>query len=608
LIVFRCVARSSFVAALAFASAFMTSGCAPPGNPAAAGQSSASAQGSAAAAVAEEDKDAGIFQSAPGFYLAARAADENGDVAKAADFMAQALKRDPGNKDLLREAFQLKLAAGRIEEASELAKRLAAALPDDQLGNVMLALEEARAGRFAESAERMAKLPRLGLGNILGPLIEAWALEGEGKTADALKALDQLSSVRGFAVLHDFHAGFINELAGRAAEAESAFKMTLAAETSPSYRVINALADFYARQDRLKEALALFDDYLKNNSETVRLELTVKALKSGVKPRQHPQNAVEGMAEALFDVGSALRQDEGTRLALQLMRLSLYMEPDLTIAPVSLADILDADRSDDEALALFRGVSPDSPLYFSARLRIADVLREEDKLDEAVKELDTLAEKWPNNFEPLATEGDYLRAADRFADAVKAYDRAIARIKEARTQDWSLFYARGVALERAGDWARAEKDFLESLKLSPDQPSVLNYLGYSWVDRGENMDKAKGLIERAVKLKPNDGYIVDSLGWVLYREGQYQRAVTNLERAVELRPDDPVINDHLGDAYWRVGRLDEARFQWLRALTLKPEPDLKTQIGAKLEHGLKIDTKSDEHGLKTDTKSGEHDS
>jgi len=122
------------------------------------------------------------------------------------------------------------------------------------------------------------------------------------------------------------------------------------------------------------------------------------------------------------------------------------------------------------------------------------------------------------------------------------------------------------------------------------------------------MDKAKGLIERAVKLKPNDGYIVDSLGWVLYREGQYQRAVTNLERAVELRPDDPVINDHLGDAYWRVGRLDEARFQWLRALTLKPEPDLKTQIGAKLEHGLKIDTKSDEHGLKTDTKSGEHDS
>lgn len=608
MIVFRCVARTSFLAALAFSSAFLASGCAPPGNPAAAGQSSASTQGSAAAGGAEEDKDAGIFQSAPGFYLAARAADEGGDVAKAADFMAQALKRDPGNTELLREAFQLKLAAGRIEEASELAKRLAAALPDNQLGNVVLALEEARAGRFAESAARMAKLPRVGLGNILGPLMEAWALEGEGKTAEALKALDQLSSVRGFAVLRDFHAGFINEHAGRAAEAESAFKATLAAESSPSFRVINALADFYARQNRLKEALALFDDYVKNNSETVRLELTVKALKSGVKPRQHPQNAVEGMAEALFDVGSALRQDEGTRLALQLLRLSLDMEPDLTIARVSLADILDADRRDDEALALFRGVNPDSPLYFSAHLRIADVLREEDKLDEAVKELDTLAEQWPNNFEPLATEGDYLRSADRFADAVKAYDRAIARVKTVKTQDWSLFYARGVALERAGDWARAEKDFLESLKLSPDQPSVLNYLGYSWVDRGENMDKAKGLIERAVELKPNDGYIVDSLGWVLYREGQFERAVTSLERAVELRPDDPVINDHLGDAYWRVGRLDEARFQWLRALTLKPEPDLKTQIGAKLEHGLKTDTKSDEHGLKSDTKSGEHDS
>jgi len=591
----RDMARIPLLAAFVFSAALVASGCTPVGNAAEATETAAvTATGAVAAGAPEEDKDAGIFQSAPGFYLAARAADEEGDVAKAAEYMAQALKRDPGNTDLLRETFQLKLAAGDIPGTVELAKRVVAALPDNQLGNIVLALEEARAGRFAESAARMEHLPQAGLDNILGPLMQAWALQGEGKTDAALEALGRLSNTRGFAVLHDFHAGFINELAGRTAAAETAFKATLTSESTPSFRVISALAAFYARHGRLQDALALFDDYLKSNSETVRAELSVKALKSGVKPKLQPGNAVDGLAEALFDVASALRQDQGTRLALELMRLSLYLEPDLTVARVSLADILDADRQDAEALALFRSVSPKSPLAFSARLRVADMLREMDKLDEAIKELDALAVEWPDNFEPLATEGDYLRSADRFADAVKAYDRAFARIKTPRPQDWALYYARGVALERAGEWPRAEKDFLESLKLSPDQPSVLNYLGYSWVDRGENMAKAKGLIERAVELKPNDGYIVDSLGWVLYREGEYQRAVKDLERAVELRPDDPVINDHLGDAYWRVGRLDEARFQWRRALTLKPEHDLQQEIGAKLEHGLKANSKPGE--------------
>ncbi|MFI4988929.1 MAG: tetratricopeptide repeat protein, partial [Alphaproteobacteria bacterium] len=172
-----------------------------------------------------------------------------------------------------------------------------------------------------------------------------------------------------------------------------------------------------------------------------------------------------GIAEALFVVGSALRQDAGTRLALQLMRLALYMQPSLTIATMTLGDMLEGERRETEALALYRGVPPDSPLYFSARLRVADVLRETDKLDGAIKELDTLAEQYPDSFEPLATEGDYLRSAERFADAAKAYDRALARLKTVDTQDWSLYYARGVAFERAGEWPSAEKDFLEALKL-----------------------------------------------------------------------------------------------------------------------------------------------
>ena len=268
------------------------------------------------------------------------------------------------------------------------------------------------------------------------------------------------------------------------------------------------------------------------------------------------------------------------------------MEPDLTVARLSLADMLASDRRDAEALALYRGIKRGTPLYFSARLRIAEVLRETDQLDDAVKELDMLASEWPGRPEPLATKGDFLRSADRFGDAVKAYDGAIARVGKIEPTDWSLFYARGVALERSGQWPRAESDFLEALKLSPDQPSVLNYLGYSWVDRGENLDKAREMIERAVALRPNDGYIVDSLGWAYFKLGRYGEAVTQLERAVELKPEDSVINDHLGDAFWRIGRKLEATFQWQHAKDLGPDPEERDKIVKKLESGMPADAHS----------------
>ena len=581
--------RRTWRVMLGLLAALVAAGCVAQsgGEPAASRSVAAVAEGGGAAESAGGPKEETFLPSAAGYYLAGREAEANGDRAAAASFMAEALKRDSDNVDLLRETFELTLGEGRMEEAHGLAMRLVAARPDSQMASILLALEDVRADRWQAAEARMRGLPRTGVASVAAPMIEAWALAGEGKTDDALRALDQLASLRGFGVLHDFHAAFINDFAGRNSAAEADYAAALKGEPSASFRVSEAFANFYARQGRTKDALALFTHYREDNPDTVRVEETIKVLSSGDKPAPRIRGAADGLAEAMFDLGSALRQETGGRLAVQFLRLSLLMEPDLTVARLTLADGLAADQREAEALVLYRGIKPGMPLYFSARLRIAEVLREMDKLDDAVKELDGLAAEWPSRPEPLATEGDFLRSADRFKEAVKAYDASIARLRKIEPNDWSLFYARGVALERSGQWPRAESDFLEALKLSPDQPSVLNYLGYSWVDRGENIEKARGMIERAVELRPNDGYIVDSLGWVLYREGQYEGAVNHLERAVELRPEDPVINDHLGDAYWRVGRLDEARYQWRRALSLKPEPDLVTQIGLKLEQGLK---------------------
>jgi Flp pilus assembly protein TadD len=227
-----------------------------------------------------------------------------------------------------------------------------------------------------------------------------------------------------------------------------------------------------------------------------------------------------------------------------------------------------------------------SPVAWAAGLAQAQALQDLERVDEAVAQLEAMADQAPDRSDSLVTLGDLLRQEERFAEAEAAYSRAIARLPQVDRRHWRLFYARGIAYERTKRWPQAEADLLKALELEPEQPFVLNYLGYSWVDQGLNLDRAQGMLHRAVELRPEDGFIVDSLGWAYFRLGENDKAVTYLERAVELEPGDPVINDHLGDAYWRAGRTREARFQWQRALTFKPEPDAVATIQQKLAEGL----------------------
>tara|TARA_B100001123_G_scaffold247864_1_gene276835 strand:- start:245 stop:931 length:687 start_codon:yes stop_codon:yes gene_type:complete len=214
---------------------------------------------------------------------------------------------------------------------------------------------------------------------------------------------------------------------------------------------------------------------------------------------------------------------------------------------------------------------------------MANSLEESGRTKEARSELRKLATQQLTRIEPLLALADILRIKEQYNDAIVVYDEAISRIDPIDTRHWSIFYARGMSLERNGDWERAELDFLQALRLQPDQPLVLNYLGYSWVEQGTKLVEAKSMIQRAVEQRPNDGYIVDSLGWVLYRLQEFEAALVHLERAVELRPDDPVINDHYGDALWAIGRHSEAKFQWLRALSLDPEKKLQESVQKKLK-------------------------
>ena len=314
---------------------------------------------------------------------------------------------------------------------------------------------------------------------------------------------------------------------------------------------------------------------------------SVVGSKSGEVPRAFVLSAEDGLAEAFFDLASVVNRPETVDLALFYGRCALALRPQLEVAQLLLSDILAGDDKTRDSLAALQQIPAGSRYFWSSQLRISANLDSLGRSDEAIAMLQRMAAQEPNRATAEMQLGDLLREKKRFVEAADAYSEAIRRLRAAATPErWSLFYSRGIALERAGQWQKAESDLLHALKLKPDQPLVLNYLGYSWIDRGAHLRRGLQMIEKAVDLRPEDGYIVDSLGWAHYRLGDYRTAVQYLEKAVELVPNDPTINDHLGDAYWQSGRLIEARYQWRRALQFGPEKDDVKPIEGKLARGM----------------------
>lgn len=515
-----------------------------------------------------------------GAYLAGRFATAESDTEAAARFFASALAADPANPELLQRSFAAELADGR--DALPLAGRILERQPQALMPNLVLLASEVRAGRFDLAEARARALPREGAGQLLQPLLLAWSQAGRGAWDQALATLRPLAEGPRFRAVYALHAGLIADLAGRPREAERFFRAA-EAEGSPSLRTAELLAGFANREGRPEEAGRILASAIAGSEEAALAEARLARAPN----RRAVNSAAEGMAEALYSLAAPLRQQEASEFALLLLRIALLLRPDFPPAKLLIADILEGERRFEPAAALLRAVDRSSPYAPLAGIRLAVVLDRLDRTAEALALLDALAAE-EGRPEPLARKGDILRGRSRFREAVEAYDAAITRLGPPERRHWVLYYARGIAHERAKDWPRAEADFLRALELSPDQPYVLNYLGYSWADQGRELARARRMLERAVELRPHDGHIVDSLGWVLFRQGDHRGAVRWLERAVELLPRDPVINDHLGDAYWAVGRQVEARFQWQRALALGPEPEEIPKIEAKLRGGLAL--------------------
>jgi tetratricopeptide (TPR) repeat protein len=521
-----------------------------------------------------------------GSYLAGLVARDDHDLTAAATFFRFALQADPENITLARNAMIAAISAGRMDDALEMAKGIVKADLRDPIGNLLLGVDALRAGRSAEAAGRFSVASRTRIYALLMPIASAWALYGDGRFDEAENELRGLRETGPFAPFAHFHLALLNDAAGRREAAESAYSDALRQSGPAAMRLVEAYGSFLERTGRIGDAEKLYRDIIGRQGDAPPIEAALSRLLAGEPSRPLVTTAIAGVAEAFYGAGSALVREEDGDAGLLLDRFAVFAQPNFDVARLLLGERLERLRRHEDAVEVYRGISSRSVFASAAGLRQAWALHQLKRDDEAVDILRRTAQLDGSDPEALMTLGDILRSGDRYDEAAVEYGRAIERIGKPEERHWTLFYARGIALERAKQWPRAEADFLKALELRPDQPLVLNYLGYSWIEQGLNLQRARQMVERAVSLRPNDGYIVDSLGWALYRLGHYDEAVTHLERAVELRPVDPTINDHLGDAYWKVGRVNEARFQWQRALTMKPEADQVQKIKAKLESGL----------------------
>jgi tetratricopeptide (TPR) repeat protein len=514
-----------------------------------------------------------------GSYLAGRFATNEADTKYAADSLIQALRLDPSEPEVVQRAFIAALLDGRADAA-----RLARVIPNEPLAAMLLAGQDAQAGRYDRAEQRFRALPRQGLSAVLQPLLLAWAQQGRGQTDAALATLRPLTETGRQRGIYALHGAMIADIADRPREAERLVRIALADSATPSLPLTRTMAGILMRAGQTAEAERLLDRLGRGHDDAGVFAET--GGREALATRRVVASATEGMAEAYLALATALRGPQAGEFSLALVRLALQLRPRYGPALLAGADALSDEGQYAAALALLERGDRADPFAPLLALRRAGLLDRLNRVPEAEAELRRLATQFPRAFQPMARLGDLYRGRQNWPSAITAYDAAISKLGAPVVVHWPLFYARGIALERAKRWPEAEADFQRALSLNPEQPLVLNYLAYSWVELGQNLVEARRMLERAVELRPNDGNIADSLGWALYKLGDIPGAVRWLEKAVELESQSSVINDHLGDAYWAQGRRREALFQWRRALTLGPEGDEGPKIEAKVANGL----------------------
>ena len=522
--------------------------------------------------------------SAYGAFLAARYAGVQADVDGAADLYAEALRLAPGDPTLVDRAFYTALLAGEIDRASELAADAIATGDESRLATLYYAADRLADRRYRGTVEILDAAPDYGPFNaFLAHVLEQWAMVGRGEGAAALEAASGVRAPGYMATHLSFHRALLADAAGQSEAAENTYRAAVYA--SPFRRLVTeSYGEFLEREGRRGDAAALYREYLETAPDEASIAAALERVESG---RRAPRalSPAQGAARAMFGPIQALALEADLDLTVLYLRMIQRLDDSYMPARLLLGGALERVELEEAALQAYASVE-DGPFASGARASEIMLTARMGRLEQAtlMAERHLASEDTPEARVILADlfryQGDCARAVPLYADAIAA--------EEAQGEEpyWARYYWQAVCLDISGDWDGAEQVLQRAVARHPEEAELLNHLAYGWIERGERMDEAMAMIQRAALLMPNNGAIIDSLGWAQYRTGDYEEAVETLETAASLSPGSATINAHLGDAYWRVGRRLEARFQWRRALDLDASPAEIEALQSRLAEGL----------------------
>jgi Flp pilus assembly protein TadD len=534
-------------------------------------------------------------ETSAGNFLAALTAEANRDPTAAAHYFREAMRSDPRNAELRERAFIAHLQDGNMPEAFRLAERILRTDADNALANMAMGVRAMRSRQFQTARGHFLKAGGSGRNaDLSAALLVAWTHVGSGETTRALGVVDRFNNTQ-LAIFRNYFGGLIADVGGNKVEAGKRLKAAFEAD-SGTIRIADAYARFEARHGDKEVAKAIYERFMDNAGQKAFILQPRQEVLDGKTPDPLVTSSVRGGAEVLYTAADIGGRRGTEMLSIIYLQLANFLNSESDVVLATLAENFEQVKQYDRAIDLYNKVPDESGLGSRAAMRSALALDYSNRTEEGLKLLEERITKAPFDYLLHDTAAGIYRGKKRWAEAIEASTRAIALIYVPQRIHWSLFYGRGISYERAKQWDKAEVDFKKALSLLPADPKspsdqynvahVLNYIGYSWVDMGINIDEAFVMLKRAVELQPKDGYIIDSLGWAYYRLGKYEEATRELERAVDTKPSDATLNDHLGDAYWKVGRREEARFQWNHARDLKPEPEELEKILRKIERGI----------------------
>ncbi len=513
-----------------------------------------------------------------GQYLSGYHATQSKNYEKASDFFSDSLKLQSNSEVLQTQAMSLLLVSGRFPEAIAIAKTLNVK-SENGLARLTLIVDAIEKNQLSEAERLTLEKRKDDTSTIINQVIYAWIKYGEGKKQEAMDIMKGLRGDDVFLPFIDYNYALIANLSGDKKTASNLFD-SLLKNGQLSNGITAAAFDFYKEQ---------------NNQEKLVLIKTKFSYDGSVTKHPKVTNVKQGAAESLLGVGGIILTQYSPDKSAALFRLALYLNPELDDAKLLLGSILMSEGDYKGANQILSQIKQDSYLGDYAKLAIAKNFESMDDNDKASDYFENLTKSNETAVDAYVSLGDLARKKESFSDAANYYSKALEAAKtkakdgQINSRYWAIYFARGVCYERMKELGKSEADLLTALKLQPNQPDVMNYLAYSWIDSNKNLKQAKDMVLKAHAEKPEDPQIIDSVGWAYFKLGNFGNSVEYLEAAASLLPYDPTVNDHLGDAYWQIGRKNEAKFQWQRALKNDPEPKLAEELKKKIENGIPAD-------------------